>query len=255
MAEKRLAVVIPAYNEQSRIAGSLLSLEVQDVALDVIVVDNNSTDETASVALDVSKNFRNTTLHLLTEEVQGTGAAADTGFRYAMEELGAEHIARIDSDTQALPGWATRVSHQLKKKHTALVSGPAISGGDGGSTFFEIMVLPRVKNAARIIRAIRFADPGLLYFAPGHNMATTAEAYYITGGFPRTDFITESEDIAYTRLVSKYYGTAGMRYDRRMMVMTSQRRLRTMGYWSTAQFYTTSDPELKRSLDIPRREE
>lgn len=248
MSQERLAVVIPAYNEQERIASALFSLELQDAPLDVVVVDNNSTDETVDACLEIGSDFSNTNLHIIAETEQGTGAAADTGFRYAMEELGAQQIARIDADTQVLPGWVERINHQLSKKNAALVTGPAIAGGDGGVNFFEAVVLPRIKTAAKVARTIRHLDLGYLYFAIGHNMATTAEAYHITGGFPRTDFITTSDDLAYTKLISEYYGVAHMHYDRRMMVMTSQRRLRRMGYIAAARFYTTSDPELKRSL-------
>src|SRR5512136_1276593 len=51
---KKITVIVPAYNEQELIAGCLDSLLNQTLAkeyYDVIVVDNNSTDSTAPIAL------------------------------------------------------------------------------------------------------------------------------------------------------------------------------------------------------------
>lgn len=52
MSDVRLSVVVPAYNEAGYLADSLNSLQHQDFAgtYEVIVVDNNSTDTTATIA-------------------------------------------------------------------------------------------------------------------------------------------------------------------------------------------------------------
>ncbi len=48
-----ISVVIPAYNEAGYLESTLKSLQQQDFAgaYEVIVVDNNSTDDTAAVAV------------------------------------------------------------------------------------------------------------------------------------------------------------------------------------------------------------
>ena len=48
----RYSVVIPAFNEQAYLGARLASLAAQDYpgAFEVIVVDNNSTDDTAAVS-------------------------------------------------------------------------------------------------------------------------------------------------------------------------------------------------------------
>ena len=48
----RLSVVVPAFNEGDYLAGTLESLQRQNVTspFEVIVVDNNSTDNTAAIA-------------------------------------------------------------------------------------------------------------------------------------------------------------------------------------------------------------
>lgn len=97
------AIVIPAFNEATRIGATLDSLAWQygggedDV---IVVVDNASTDETQGVARAYEPRLRERfDLHVIEETEPGTGAACDTGFRYAIEELGAEVISRVDADT------------------------------------------------------------------------------------------------------------------------------------------------------------
>ena len=51
-ANPRFSIVVPAYNEASYLGASLQALQQQDFRgpYEIIVVDNNSTDDTAAVA-------------------------------------------------------------------------------------------------------------------------------------------------------------------------------------------------------------
>lgn len=97
-----LDVVIPCYNEEHDIARNLdlLLSELSDVER-IIVVDNNSTDETPEILKQYSaKHDKITVLH---EARQGVEFARDTGLAYAKSDV----IARIDVDAQVQPGWAS----------------------------------------------------------------------------------------------------------------------------------------------------
>ena len=88
----------------------------------------------------------------------------------------------------------------------------------------------------------------MLHFAPGHNMSTTADAYTVTGGFPRTKIEDESEDVTYNIRIATEFGLGQMGWDNDMVVYTSQRRLRAMGYLGALRYYVCDSPDRRRRL-------
>jgi glycosyltransferase involved in cell wall biosynthesis len=95
--ESNVLVLIPAYNEATRvgpvIAGALKQLPV-------LVVDDGSDDDTSALAREAGAT-------VLRQDVnQGKGAALRAGFRYALEE-GYEAVITIDADGQHDPAEIT----------------------------------------------------------------------------------------------------------------------------------------------------
>jgi glycosyltransferase involved in cell wall biosynthesis len=89
----RIVAVVPAYNEAAVIAKVVDEIRAADPRLDVVVVDDASTDETASVA-----RSRGATVLRLPFNV-GIGGAVQTGFKYAQEH-GYLLAVRLDGDGQ-----------------------------------------------------------------------------------------------------------------------------------------------------------
>src|SRR3981189_448062 len=84
-----LWVVVPAYNEERSIGATLRRLTEQtDLGFTLGVVDNVCTDGTAEVVRGYEAKLN---LHLIEEPEKGTGAAADTGIRFAIAQ-GATHL-------------------------------------------------------------------------------------------------------------------------------------------------------------------
>ena len=104
MNRPTLSLVIPAYNEAETIGWLLSSLETELDELDeVIVVDNNSTDDTAAIAASFQERIPQ--LRLVKETKRGVIAARNAGF----DGVGSDIIGRLDADTRAKPGWAAAV--------------------------------------------------------------------------------------------------------------------------------------------------
>lgn len=89
-------VIIPAYNEEGAI-GELLDEVRQHVpALDVIVINDGSTDGTAKIARAKGVKVLDLPCNL------GVGGAVQTGFRHAYDQ-GYRFVVRIDGDGQHPP--------------------------------------------------------------------------------------------------------------------------------------------------------
>lgn len=96
MSTPRISVVIPAFNAAGYIAQALESVAAQDMAeLEVIVVDDGSSDGTAKV---VAEGFPWVTL--LRKENGGAGSARNLGVAHAR----GSHVAFLDADDVWLPG-------------------------------------------------------------------------------------------------------------------------------------------------------
>src|SRR3990167_845939 len=155
-----LSIVIPAYNEEDHLKACLNSISKQTIKpLQVIVVDNNSTDKTAEIAR--SYNF----VTLLKETKQGIGYARTAGFNAA----GADIIGRIDADSILPPNWVEYAIDYLSAHPDELLTG-------GG--YFHDLALPRffgwfMEQIA--FRANRFIMGH--YIAWGSNMAMRRELW------------------------------------------------------------------------------
>lgn len=95
-----ISVVIPAFNESRIMARCLRALAAQsDLADEIIVVDNASTDDTAAIA------SRFAGVRVVTEEHAGVTHARSAGFDAARGDV----IARIDADSLVTRDWIHRL--------------------------------------------------------------------------------------------------------------------------------------------------
>jgi len=110
-----ISVVIPVYNEEDRIFDCLQAITHQTVKpLEIIVIDNNSYDQTAIIA----RRFRN--VRVVRESAQGLTMARNKGFSVAKGDI----LARIDADTIVSETWVEQVQQ-------AFLLDPALAGISG----------------------------------------------------------------------------------------------------------------------------
>ena len=89
----RLVAVVPAWNEAGAIGGVIDEIRAFDPRIDVVVVDDASTDDTVDVARAHGAKVLALPFNV------GIGGAVQTGFRYARDE-GYEVAVRLDGDGQ-----------------------------------------------------------------------------------------------------------------------------------------------------------
>lgn len=119
----KFSVVLATYNraeELSKTLASLAALTVRDL-WEVIVVDNNSRDNTRPVVLEAARTFP-VELHYLLENEQGRSAALNAGIGKARGEI----IAITDDDVRVDPDWLTNSAKALDTLNCDYVGGKAL---------------------------------------------------------------------------------------------------------------------------------
>jgi len=99
--EKKISVIIPAFNEEENIALVVKQAEKCEYVKEVIVVDNLSTDNTGKVALEAGAK-------VIKCEIQGKGYAMESGMEVAENDI----IVFLDAD---IPSYSEDVVYKLAK--------------------------------------------------------------------------------------------------------------------------------------------
>jgi glycosyltransferase involved in cell wall biosynthesis len=122
-ALRRLAIV-PARNEEGAVGGVVDELRAFDPGLQVVVIDDGSTDRTAEVARAAGAVVVRHPFNL------GIGGAVQTGFRYALEH-GFDVAVRLDGDGQHDPGELPALLEPLLADEADIVVGSRFKDGSG----------------------------------------------------------------------------------------------------------------------------
>ena len=120
-----LSIVICSYNRASYISGALDSLYHQSAGLDnfeAIIVDNNSTDNTAEVFKQWRSSHANGSFTYLTETKQGASFARNTGAAQAKGQW----LCFMDDDAIANSNYVENIIKHIKTKPEAIGFGGRI---------------------------------------------------------------------------------------------------------------------------------
>ncbi len=257
-----VAVVVPAFDETAYIAETLAALQVQmfgDVVhrevlhgFRIIVVDNNSTDETPDIVRRTAASS-SVPIELITETEPGTGCAADTGFRHAIA-TGAIYIARTDADTLPAADWLSNLLVPLLEGKR-LVGGRVRARSEQGTSaavFNAVGRLWRIGHAVEWWRTRSQPDALRRSFAVcGGNMAIDAEMYALSGGFPRVGIGEAHDDEVLHQRVRAVAGGKAIALRQEAVVFTSLRRLSNYGTRDYLTWYRSDDRStIDRDADI-----
>lgn len=231
-------VVVPFFQEVRYLNATLRALAAQsDPDFTLVLVDNGSTDGSSSLAACFAAGAAPFRVHLVREAQKGTGAASDTGFRFAIAQ-GARWIARTDADCLPAPDWVAKLKAALAGEGLEFVAGRIVPREDESLSWAERAVLPvLIALAERYGRWVRrgpeFRYP--YFMAAGNNLAISADLYERAGGFPRTRIEEAHEDRALSESVRRLTDRAAVRRD--IVVENSVRRVRAYGFVNVLRWY------------------
>ena len=119
----RIVAVVPAYDEEAAIAAVVAEIHAVDPAIDVVVVDDGSTDATSATAAAAGAAVVRLPFNL------GIGAAVQTGFRYALEH-GYDVAVRLDGDGQHDATELPKLLGPLERDEADVVTGSRFRDAD-----------------------------------------------------------------------------------------------------------------------------
>lgn len=209
----KISVVIPAYNEEYTIARCLRSLVEQSLPRDqyeIIVVDNNCTDNTVKIALTFPG------IRVIHEPTPGVGAARVRGWQEAQGEI----IASTDADCEVPRHWLRKMTNIFEQKKDVV----AVSGG---YLFYDrdIIVNSIVKIFEHSLVALSWFLAGGVMAMTANNMAVRRSAYFQTQGFDPT--LQFGEDL---NLAKKLHHLGRIYWGFNNRVKTSARRYQDLDF-------------------------
>src|SRR5579864_2159978 len=96
----KISVVVPTYNRARSVMRTIVSLTEQTLPpMEIVVIDNGSTDDTGDVVRDLARGVRR--LRHIVEPRLGVSRARNRGAGEASGEL----VAFLDDDAVAAPEW------------------------------------------------------------------------------------------------------------------------------------------------------
>ncbi|MEM6797255.1 MAG: glycosyltransferase family 2 protein, partial [Acidobacteriota bacterium] len=147
-------LVIPAFNEETRLAAVVESVRRAELGFQIVVVDDGSADRTAEVARALPGVI------LLRHPFNlGYGAAIQTGYKFAARG-GATLLAQMDADGQHDPAQLPGMIERVEAGGADLVIGSRFLSPTGYSMGFAKSAGRRFfQGLARALAGLRVTDP------------------------------------------------------------------------------------------------
>lgn len=209
-----ISFIVPAYNEEALLALCLKSIieEAGGINYELIVVDNNSTDNTAEVA-------RGCGARVISEPRKGVTRARQAGLQAAKYDL----VAFIDADNQLPSGWLDIAFNAFNRPGVIAVSGPVV--------YNDLPVRQRVISF--IFYTVAKAAHQVAPMIQGGNFVLDRASINLAGGFD-TEIEFYGEDTATAVRLSKL---GKIKFDLNLCVWSSARRMQKEGMVLTGSRY------------------
>jgi cellulose synthase/poly-beta-1,6-N-acetylglucosamine synthase-like glycosyltransferase len=208
-----LSVIIPARNEGETITACLEALSRQRIPvalLDVIVVDDHSTDDTAERANTFADRLPLRVISL--QDTQGKKAALHCGINAAKHEL----LVTTDADTVAGPDWLRTIALFYERTPARMIIAPVMYHTSG---FFASLQALEIAGLALVTGASAAAGKPLL--ANGANLAYTRTAFHAAGGFENDPYVSGDDVLLLQRVLERFPGEVHFLKSREATVYTA----------------------------------
>jgi len=178
---KKVTVLIPCYNEAESITGVVTGFPVQQMkahgyALKVVVINNNSSDQTAAVA-------RAAGAQVIHETRQGKGHAIRTGFHRVTKDT--DYVVMLDGDFTYNPAEIIRLLEPINSGFCNVVIGSRLGGRitSGSMTTFNRLGNWIFSHLVRYLYRVNVTDVLTGYFAWDRHAIERLRPHLTSQGF------------------------------------------------------------------------
>ena len=168
---KRIAVVIPAYNEEKTIAAVIRGVRGLGPDYSIVVINDCSQDDTTAKAEEEGATVIELPFNL------GIGGAVQTGFKYALAH-GFDACVQVDGDGQHPPYQIPIVVEPLFSGGYDLVVGSRLLGGSYRIPFMRFLGIRIISLFLRLISGLAVRDATSGFRAYGRRSMELFSKYY-----------------------------------------------------------------------------
>ena len=182
-----VSVLIPTYNEQDSIKPTVMSVLKSDYdnITEILILDNNSTDNTTKIAKQLAKQFKK--VKYILAPIQGKANALNHGIKLAKAEL----IAVVDADSFPKPDAIGKLVGFFNDSKVGAATCPILARNK--SKFFER--LQAIEYAAIALTRKLLEAVDAIYVTPGPLALYRKSALKQINGFDQNNL---TEDIEVT---------------------------------------------------------
>lgn len=218
---RAFTVIIPARNEAANIRQCLSSVLSQDYPaelLEVIVINDHSTDDTESIIRSMQADHPHLKLINLADVVSGElNAYKKKAIAYAISQSSHPWIVTTDADCTATPNWLKYLDAFIQVNDPVFVAAPVMFT-NSGSFLSVFQVLDFIS-----LQGITAAAVGAGYHAMcnGANIAYRKDAFFAVNGFSGIDNIASGDDMLLMHKIQQAYpGQLGYLFSREAIIAT-----------------------------------
>ncbi len=198
--DKKITVIIPARNEAANIGNCLQSLLHQNYPtqlLEIIVVDDQSTDETAEIV----QSYQHASIRLIQADSSATTAPKKRAISTAINIATSELIVTTDADCTAGPDWIKTIAYYHQHTDTVFIAAPVKMKDTGTllSTFqtLDFLTMQGITAASAYKQFHQMCN--------GANLAYEKTAFEKVKGFSGIDTIASGDDMLLMDKISRVF--------------------------------------------------
>lgn len=207
-ASEKISVIVPARNEEAVIEKCILSLLQQSYPkslLEIIIVDDHSTDETAAIV----KRYATEGVQLISPDQESAPGRKMVSFKKkaiatAIQAATGSLIVTTDADCIFHEHWIDRISTFHRHSHAVFIVGPVkmVPGNSLLSVFQSIdFSIMQGITAGSVFRKFHS-------MCNGANLAYERALFFEVGGFEHIDHIASGDDMLLMQKIAQRYPDA-----------------------------------------------
>ncbi|HMV22920.1 MAG TPA: glycosyltransferase [Saprospiraceae bacterium] len=212
-----VSIIIPARNEEDNIGHTLHSVLSQDFAtslVEILIIDDHSTDSTTHIASGFGSKIRILQLADMMPDKGGKKMALQYGIANSKREL----IVTLDADCHPVSdNWLQTMVSQINDVHTNATTGPVRYESDG-SIWQNFVALD---NAGMMVVTAAGYRRGWFQMANGANMCFRKEIFNKVNGYAGNVQLASGDDMfLFEKIEARFPGTIRFIHTEQAIVST-----------------------------------